>query len=480
MPKTSTGESNQKSSPYLKLFNRALGNKWVVGGSVVALGGLGCYCLYYYFKYSKNNGPSIKELSSSDGNRAAQLERKTISRNVMDEASNLFWFLDENGTERFGQDLGDGVAKLLKMFVIDENGSKSVMLVEMQPSLLMPFKTRLSAIKPTAIFKITNNFKPNYSNAVGSASLNTSWDEDVKHPLRSPSPIHMQQQQQRRRFAVRPPRYRRQLLNSSTRLATIHSSNRLSHQRYNRRREPIFDVTMLSPTTLAHENQICVPPHAFGVASAHLGVVIKSDCKAISIRDAGKYILGYCVCLNVEIVTDSKLSLNSKPTFPTFRSTQADMTTCLGPYVVNTDQMGDPNRARISLYLNGQELLMDFDVSSLPLSVPKLISKLSKTSTLPAGSIVLAGTKHNEFSTQTYLSAGDVISACCTGIGTLRCPIVSSTSSVDDGVSSAAESSGEKKITAAAAPNRPIATPVKKMNVVENSLCASTDNDQID
>jgi len=125
----------------------------------------------------------------------------------------------------------------------------------------------------------------------------------------------------------------------------------------------------------------------------------------------------------------------------------------------------DPSRVRVTLYLNDEEILQDFDTSSLCVSVPRLIAKLSRVSstvivyivytpvsssdgrrfnhnllwllqrtTLPAGSLILTGTKHTEISLKTPVTAGDILSASCQGIGTLRCKL---TTLRDEGVTAA-------------------------------------------
>jgi len=94
----------------------------------------------------------------------------------------------------------------------------------------------------------------------------------------------------------------------------------------------------------------------------------------------------------------------------------------------------DPSRVRVTLYLNDEEILQDFDTSSLCVSVPRLIAKLSRRTTLPAGSLILTGTKHTEISLKTPVTAGDILSASCQGIGTLRCKL---TTLRDEGVTAA-------------------------------------------
>ena len=97
----------------------------------------------------------------------------------------------------------------------------------------------------------------------------------------------------------------------------------------------------------------------------------------------------------------------------------------IGPCVVTTDALVNPNSVRLTTHVNGQKL-QDGNTSDWLFPLPRLISFLSGVMPLEPGDIVTTGTPAGVGvfrNPQVFLSPGDVVEIAAEGIGTLRTPI---------------------------------------------------------
>jgi 2,4-diketo-3-deoxy-L-fuconate hydrolase len=94
----------------------------------------------------------------------------------------------------------------------------------------------------------------------------------------------------------------------------------------------------------------------------------------------------------------------------------------LGPWIVTSDEIPDPQRLEVSSRVNGEERQHSTtDVMIFP--VADLISRLSEGMTLRPGDVLLTGTPEGVamgMETPKYLSPGDVLECEVTSIGVLR------------------------------------------------------------
>ncbi|MCB1106379.1 MAG: fumarylacetoacetate hydrolase family protein, partial [Cephaloticoccus sp.] len=99
----------------------------------------------------------------------------------------------------------------------------------------------------------------------------------------------------------------------------------------------------------------------------------------------------------------------------------------LGPCLVTTDEITNPNALKIATILNG-ERVQDWTTSDMIFDVPAIIAYLSGSTTLVPGTVILTGTpqgvgmamKPNPL----WLKAGDTVSIEIEKIGTLTNPVV--------------------------------------------------------
>ena len=98
----------------------------------------------------------------------------------------------------------------------------------------------------------------------------------------------------------------------------------------------------------------------------------------------------------------------------------------LGPWLVTSDEVTDPQRLAISCYVSG-ERLQSSSTAAMIFGVAELIHRLSKSFTLYPGDVIATGTPEGVGyfrDPQRLLHSGDVVEVVIEGIGTLRNPVV--------------------------------------------------------
>jgi 2-keto-4-pentenoate hydratase/2-oxohepta-3-ene-1,7-dioic acid hydratase in catechol pathway len=153
-----------------------------------------------------------------------------------------------------------------------------------------------------------------------------------------------------------------------------------------------------------------------------LAVVIGRRCKNATRANALDYVLGY-TCGNDVSARDWQLDFGGgqwcqAKSFDTF--------TPLGPVLVTTDEIPDPNALRIRTRLNG-ETMQDWNTNDMVFDVPALIEFLSGSKTLLPGTVIMTGTPHGVGFVRNppvWLKAGDSVTIDIEKIGALTNPVV--------------------------------------------------------
>ncbi|KAF9876835.1 fumarylacetoacetate hydrolase family protein [Colletotrichum karsti] len=122
-----------------------------------------------------------------------------------------------------------------------------------------------------------------------------------------------------------------------------------------------------------------------GDYESELAVVIGKTCKNVSEANAMDYVLGYTACNDV-----------SSRTYQMNQSQWCfakgfDGSCPLGPTLVSKDVIQDPTKLKMRGLRNG-EVLQESGIDDLIFSIPKIISFLSQSTTLPAGTVIITGT----------------------------------------------------------------------------------------
>ncbi len=170
---------------------------------------------------------------------------------------------------------------------------------------------------------------------------------------------------------------------------------------------------------------IQLPTHlATGEADyeCELAVVIGKTCKNVPRARALDYVLGY-TCGNDVSARDWQRQWGGGQWC---RGKSFDTFAPLGPRLVTTDEIPNPNALQISTRING-EVLQDWNTNDMIFDVPTLIEFLSGSTTLPTGTVIFTGTPHGVGMARTpprWLRAGDMVTIAIEKIGELTNPVV--------------------------------------------------------
>tara|TARA_R100000027_G_scaffold67701_1_gene67952 strand:- start:1780 stop:2580 length:801 start_codon:yes stop_codon:yes gene_type:complete len=158
---------------------------------------------------------------------------------------------------------------------------------------------------------------------------------------------------------------------------------------------------------------------------AEIAIVMGKDCLNASPENALDYVLGY-TCAN-DVSARNWQSPRGGGQF--CRAKTFDTFCPLGPVIVTSDEIEDPNQLSLSTHLNGK-VMQDSSTSDMIFNVRELIVFLSRDTTLAAGTIILTGTPQGvgvARNPPVYLSDGDQVDIQIEKIGTLSNPVRSRT-----------------------------------------------------
>jgi 2-keto-4-pentenoate hydratase/2-oxohepta-3-ene-1,7-dioic acid hydratase in catechol pathway len=153
---------------------------------------------------------------------------------------------------------------------------------------------------------------------------------------------------------------------------------------------------------------------------AELGVVIGRRAVAVSESVALDYVWGYCNCNDL-----SARELQRRTSQYTLGKT-LDGFLPVGPVLVSSDEVGDPQNLRIQSWLNG-ELRQDSSTSDMVFSVAEIISYISRYIPLEVGDFIATGTPEGVIlgrDPKKWMKPGDVIDVEVGGLGRLTTPLV--------------------------------------------------------
>jgi 2-keto-4-pentenoate hydratase/2-oxohepta-3-ene-1,7-dioic acid hydratase in catechol pathway len=153
-----------------------------------------------------------------------------------------------------------------------------------------------------------------------------------------------------------------------------------------------------------------------------LAVIIGKTAKNVSKENALDYVLGY-TCANDVSARDWQKNGGGGQwcrgkTFDTFCP--------LGPVLVTTDEIANPNALGIKTILNGQTV-QDWNTNDMIFDVPTLIAFLSADTTLLPGTVIITGTPQGVGMARKpplFMKSGDSVTIEIEGIGSLTNPVV--------------------------------------------------------
>ena len=152
-----------------------------------------------------------------------------------------------------------------------------------------------------------------------------------------------------------------------------------------------------------------------------LAVVIGTRAKDVPEAGALDYVAGYCVCNDV-----SERSLQVGGPGEWIKAKSHDSFGPLGPFLVTTDEVPEPQRLDLALDLNGARMQTG-STSTMIFGVAALISYISKYMTLVPGDVITTGTPPGvgmARKPRVFLKPGDEIRATISGLGEQRWEVV--------------------------------------------------------
>ena len=153
-----------------------------------------------------------------------------------------------------------------------------------------------------------------------------------------------------------------------------------------------------------------------------LGIVIGSKVRYVSKADALKHVAGYCV---VNDVSEREYQLERGGQWD--KGKGCDTFGPIGPWLVTTDEITDPQNLDMWLDVNGQRM-QSGNTRTMIFGVRKLISYCSHYMTLLPGDVICTGTPPGvglgKKPTPVFLNVGDVVKLGIQGLGQQQQKIV--------------------------------------------------------
>jgi len=170
-------------------------------------------------------------------------------------------------------------------------------------------------------------------------------------------------------------------------------------------------------TLVGHRGQIYWSPNITKKVDyeAELAVIIGSETKNCSVEKALRHVFGYA-CANDVSARDLQFSDGQW-----VRGKSLDTFCPLGPWIVTTDELPDPNNVEIKCRVNGKTM-QSGNTSNMIFSVQEVVSFLSRHFTLYPGDVILTGTPSGVGAFRDpplYLKDGDEVIVEIEGIGSL-------------------------------------------------------------
>ena len=145
-----------------------------------------------------------------------------------------------------------------------------------------------------------------------------------------------------------------------------------------------------------------------------LGVIIGKETKYISESESQSHIAGYCV---INDLSEREFQIEHSGQWVKGKS--CDTFGPIGPYLVTTDEVPDPQNLKMWLEVNGKTM-QNGSTNTMVYGVNFLVSYLSQFMSLQPGDIISTGTPPGVgmgMNPQVFLKAGDVMKLGIEGLG---------------------------------------------------------------
>jgi len=180
------------------------------------------------------------------------------------------------------------------------------------------------------------------------------------------------------------------------------------------RAEPApINAFLKSPSAVIGDGDTMVLPDVPATifeGEAEVALVIGRRASSVGAARAMDHVFGY-----VNFIDGSARGL--PPAGNTFYQMKSrDTFAPIGPYLVTADEIPDPHRLPVRLWVNG-ELKQSFDTSDMAHKIPRCLEWVTSIHTLEPGDVLATGTNHRGLSA---FQNGDLIELETEGLGRLR------------------------------------------------------------
>ena len=181
-------------------------------------------------------------------------------------------------------------------------------------------------------------------------------------------------------------------------------------------------IFMKNPASvIAHQMPIILPASCRDPLQVdyevELAVIIGKEAKNVPEEKALDYVLGYTIANDVS----ARIWQANAGAKQWIRGKSFDTFCPLGPYIVTSEDVPDPDNLDLACELNG-EVMQESNTADMIFSTKKLISYLSEDTTLLPGTVILTGTPSGVGFTRNppvFLKPGDEIKMTIEKLGTL-------------------------------------------------------------
>jgi len=154
-----------------------------------------------------------------------------------------------------------------------------------------------------------------------------------------------------------------------------------------------------------------------------LSIVIGLRARNVPAADALRYIAGYTVGLDMS-ARDLHFVPRSLFKFDAFAGKAHDAGAPIGPTIVPSEFVGDPQKLRVMLSVNGEKK-QDGNTADMVYDCAKIVHFASRIVTLEPGDVIMTGTPEGTgIESETFLKVGDKISATIDKLGTLDVEVI--------------------------------------------------------
>ena len=178
--------------------------------------------------------------------------------------------------------------------------------------------------------------------------------------------------------------------------------------------EPVVFTKQVSCLSGPNDDVTIPPKSKKSDWEVELGVIIGTRAKNISRKDALSHVAGYCTINDLserEFQVERSGQWTKGKSYDTFGP--------VGPWLVTSDEVKDPQNLHLWLELNGKRV-QDGNTSTMVYGVAHIVAYLSEFFTLMPGDIITTGTPPGVgmgMKPPQYLKPGDKMRICIDGLG---------------------------------------------------------------